>query len=346
MIATLTLTLLAEPQVPPEVRATPAVVVCGALREDGSLPLPRLGLGDGGLAPGSRLRVRAQQEGVKLDFPSGAELLVSASGFVHLRDGEQCGPFHRLELRATDETSVRIQVGMRRGDPLARVEIHDRESAQVVWPQNPAGAVEAAHRDFHGTTLLLLGDGAALYRPIPFGPMLILDRALCHKDLTRNFPERRVVIAGDLLAASLEDLPKAQERVGGKHPSLLLATRQLAELSEALFAPGYLIRPPGTVGALVLPLGGGYGLIPRLRDAQLVIGLCAQGQEVPLVEWITAARSELYLLRPGEGPDGGRPFGRPVDLTRGCERLLRADRSEADITRAREILVALGVRKS
>ena len=84
------------------VTKTPALIVSGVL-EQGQLPPSSLGLGGGGLgsrrfadrnepgrwvSPGGIL-VRARKEGVKIDFPSGAELLVTPSARVCLRGGEQ-----------------------------------------------------------------------------------------------------------------------------------------------------------------------------------------------------------------------------------------------------------------
>ncbi|MGA1525490.1 MAG: hypothetical protein ACO4CZ_16110 [Planctomycetota bacterium] len=86
----------------------------GILCRDGRVALAGLGLGNGGVAirPGATgatdgigrfvtrggVLVRALAEGVKLDFPSGGEVLVDPRGIAHLRDGARTLP-HSSGLR-------------------------------------------------------------------------------------------------------------------------------------------------------------------------------------------------------------------------------------------------------
>ena len=194
------------------------------------VPWASLGLGAGGFGPaavavpggldrnpavtfaatpgGALIRVRA--EGVKLDFPSGAELLVAPDGFVHRRRGGNAvgipaGPFPRgLELLLADGTALRIEVtgGVRSSieqvgvvmppepDPVTRGRRGPRggrisgsrvsggrasETQRLLWFRGRPAERTLRVRPHTGVRLLALGDGADLFHGVVLGPAVFLE---------------------------------------------------------------------------------------------------------------------------------------------------------------------------
>ncbi|MEZ5964131.1 MAG: hypothetical protein R3F56_09825 [Planctomycetota bacterium] len=332
--------LVAVGLVAPQEQA-PFVVVSGARHASGALPMAAFGLGDGGLsdagarlalAPGDVLspggiRVRARAEGVKLDFPSGAELLVTPSLRLCLRDGAQSLPvLGRLVLALADGSLLELEPDGGGRRPLRRATLVHGNVRQVFWPPQQAVLVEAGmRRDGDARTTaartdayLVLGDGRCVYRAVAFGPLLGLRAVLLPRDEQR-LPPARIVVAGDVLAASLQRLPAHVPPHPVQFPQAPEAAQRLATLANVLFAPGMVERSARARGPLVLALPREWRLRCDLGQDPgfATLGLYRADATVPAVEWtINRARTELRLVRPFGGENGSpRYFLRGLDLT-------------------------------
>lgn len=340
-----------------------AIVVGGALDAHGALRVDRLGLGGGGVdtrrtpamasergvwrSPGGVL-VRARREGVKLDFPSGAELLVSPSARVHLRDGAHTLPcLGGLELWLADGARIRAWRAPTGRGPLQRVDVADTATAKPARTIFKAGhrVREASWRRQSGrTVLLVVGRGDVLYSALPLGPLIVLERVLCPRAKHLEYPRRRLVVVGDVLQASLERLPAHVPRRMIQMPQAREAALTLAALAPRLFREGILPRPAGAVGALVFPLGGDFRLVVQ-DDPQgpVTLGLMRGTSDVPAVEWVLGARTTLHLVRPHGGRHGGpRYFLKGIDLEDLVRPLLPLRLAPREQRRARTLLRILG----
>lgn len=340
-------------QVPPGVDAA---LVCGAL-DSGRLRPGALGLGDGGFDAGpsqrsspdparthggARLEVRAQ--GVKLDFPSRGELLVTPDGRLHLRGGEVSEAFSfALHLWLADGSVVRLQRAS--GDrPLRLVEIADAAGARTLWRDGRAVAEPGGRRELHAPTWLVLGDGRVVYRAAALGPVLVLERVLCPAALHDRFPERRALVVGDVLALSLFRLPTAVPRHATEFREARQVVDALAALTPRLFRRGVVGRADGAIGPLTLPLDGGFSLRIDVRArGPVAIGLFSADRAVPFVEWTIAETTRLHLVEP-EGGAGGAPryAFEGLVLRDLVEPLCPARTSSRDTGRARAMLASLG----
>jgi hypothetical protein len=313
----------------------PVVLVSGS---GANVPLAQLGLGDGGVGEESRagraplvaqpgdvltpggIRLRARAEGVKLDFPSGAEVLVTPSLRLCLRSGEQTLPaLGRLDLSFADGTRLELEGDGGGRRPLRRATLVQGALRHVFWPARQAATVEAGHARAAARTpaYLVLGDGRCVYRAVPLGPVLGL-RAILHPRDGVEHPRSRVVVAGDVLASSLRRLPAHVPREPVQFPQAPEAAQRLAGLAGELFAKGRIERPVHAKGPLVLPLPHEWQLRAArgLTSGFLTLGLYRADSTVPVVEWtVSPTRSELHLVRPFGGEHGGpRYFLRGIDL--------------------------------
>ena len=248
----------------------------------GPVDLTALALGNGGVAipglPGVRrapglgrssanlrgehvtiggVRVRALAAGVKLDFPNGAELLVSPTCRIHLRSGEQSLPyFAGVQLVLADGSVVSARRGSRRGrkESLASVDVETNGRVHRIWSAGRR-VVNASHTGpFRGGTVLVLGDGRCVFQADLHGPVLALERVVCPKALGAKYPKRRVVILADVLAVSLKLLPDHAPRRSVQFPQVEEAASRFAALSTKLFR-GNIQRPLGAVGEAVVSIG-------------------------------------------------------------------------------------------
>lgn len=330
----------ASSQVPLAAPAAPAPValVSGRCDGKGALPWSAFGLGNGGIAavrvgaqehamglgevrtPGGVL-LRAKLEGVKLDFPSGAEVMITPSLRICLRGGEQTLPaLGRLVLAFTDGSALEVEPSNDPRLPIRRATLVTDQQRTVFWPPAQGVVIDAGHRRgarVLDDPLLVLGDGRAVYQPVPLGPILGLRAVLRPRDDER-FAAERFVIAGDLLASSLQRLPGHVPPTPVQFPQAPQAAQRLAEMSAALFAPGDIERAARTRGPLVLSLAQEWRLQVEIGAATglLTLGLYRADASVPAVEWtVTPTRTELHLVRPSGGENGGpRYFLRGIDL--------------------------------
>jgi len=339
---------------------TDAVILSGVVR-DGRLPLHELGLGDGGLGrpvrdparalPGQHVTtggvlVRAQREGVKLDFPSGAEVLMAPSGVIHVRDGNHSlRSLHAMELWLTDGSRVRA-IRSNGVAPFRQVEVINGARSTILWRRNLPLRQRAAAPKPSGTCYLALGPGDVLYQGTAMGPLIVLQRAVCPNERARTHCRSRLVIAGDPLAESLRRLPRHIPPQSVELPHAPRVAAALAQLSSNLFPTGHVERPTGAVGALVFGLTGGYRLgIDERPGGPLWLGLYRGAADVPMVEWRVEGRTTLHFVRPEGGRNGlPRYYLRGIDLTDSTRELLPVARDELTRTRAREVLRSMGAR--
>jgi hypothetical protein len=344
----------------PALGSDAAALVSGAVLDDGRLPLRALGLGDGGLdgsprslPPGAGhyvtrggVAVRAQREGVKLDFPSGAELLVAPDGAVHLRDGSHTAPTSRtLELHLADGARVRLVPGARRR-PLDTVEVVEDGWSTELWRRELAMRQRQRAPRPGGACYFAVGRGDVLYRGATLGAVVALQRALCPRDREADYPGHRAVLAGDVLIESLQRLPAAVPPLAVQFPQAPAAAANLASAAPELFPAGAVTRPPGAVGDLIFPLAGDFRLAVEERTGeQLWLALYRGTAAVPVVEWHSGARTVLHLLRPDGGENGGpRYFARGVDVTEEARALLDLPSGPEEQRLARAVLRSLGAK--
>lgn len=339
-------------------QAPPVVLVSGI---EATLPPSALQLGDGGVVsrqatllarPGEAMtpggvRIVVRPQGAKLDFPSGAELLITPSLRICLRDGSQTlPPLGRLRLALADGTLLELEpdgVGKR---PLRAVRLVHGSTRATIWPPSRT-AVDANYQRSAGAAsdLLVLGDGRAIYRPVPLGPILVLRAVLRPRDDER-WPAARVVVFGDPLAASLQRLPGHLPPQPVQFPQAPEAARRLSALAPSLFA-GRVERKASAVGPLVLPLVEGWhlGIDLAAGSDRLTLGLLRADATVPAVEWVVGdAGTELYLVRPdGGGENGPRYFMKGLPLPE-LGAMLPWIPTLDDLRWARAELVRLGAR--
>ncbi|MDP6930884.1 MAG: hypothetical protein QF412_14390 [Planctomycetota bacterium] len=343
------------------VTKTPALIVSGVL-EQGQLPPSSLGLGGGGLgsrrfadrnepgrwvSPGGIL-VRARKEGVKIDFPSGAELLVTPSARICLRGGEQTLPcLSGIQISFTDGSRLRAWRSQNGQGPLSRVEADDHSNAQLIWSGQKRSFSVARSQQTTGESYLALGDGSALYRALPLGPLVMLERVLCSHDSQADYPEYRMVVCGDILADSLMKLERLVPRRMVQFPQAREIAMEMGRLAPILFRRGAILRPPGSVGELAFPLTDDFHLlVSELPEkGPLTIGLFRRNARAPLVEWIVGPPTRLHLVRPDGGEDGGpRYFLRGIDLAKQVEGMMSKRPTAHELQRARKILRSLNGR--
>lgn len=357
------------PMAPQIIPANAEAVIVGKASENGALRPRLLGLGTGGVravavsrgrrvaglaaagvagetrTPGGVL-IRAKTAGVKFDFPSGRELLVSPDGRVHLRSGEKTLPFLRgVRFILGDGTIVTILRGANSRLPLAAVEVSIAGRVRRLWIGSRR-VVNASHTSaFVGTTVLALGDGGTLFTANAAGPLIALQRVLCPRDRMAKTPRRRLVILGEVLVASLALLPD-------RAPPHSVQFPQVKEAAQKFAALGYLFegltpRPPGAVGELWFQLRDEYRLkVESTQAGVLVVGLYRATSGIPGIEWTISGRTELHFVRPDGGTSGGpRYFLRGIDLRELVEGVLPGRQTGGQRAQVNRVVRALGGRR-
>jgi hypothetical protein len=176
------------------------------------------------------------------------------------------------------------------------------------------------------------------------GPLVVLERSLCPRALEDRVPRHQVVIAGDVLAASLRRLPSLVPHRSVEHPHAQETARALAMLAPSLFAQPVQERPSGAVGAPIVPLGGGFRLALEVRGTgPVVLALGHEREPLPVVEWTVTGRTLLHLVKPDAAGDGAPRYAmQGIDLDDLVAGLVPIAPSSADTSRARTILRTLG----
>jgi hypothetical protein len=332
----------------------------GILCRDGRVALAGLGLGNGGveLREGAEGRtdgvgrfvtrggvlVRALAEGVKLDFPSGGEVLVDPRGIAHLRDGSRTLPHPSgLRLVLLDGSQVDILVQNGSGRPLREVRVEDGREGALLW--RAGRAVRRVDRGgaFVGRTLHAFGDGRSLYELADVGTAIVYEQLLGPKDSVTALPSSGAVLLGDVLGRSLQEIAQvAQQRAAGD-PNTQALAQNLARMAPRLFGRPH-VRPDGAHGELEIPLDGGLRLSLRVPAAEpMILALHAAGDPVALCEWTTTNVTRLHLIQRGAGVDGGpRYLMRGHALNHLLDRVLAHEPSPTARARAKRTLATLG----
>lgn len=361
VIASLFTVALALPQIVPT--ESNAVVVRG-VGATGRLSLQTMALGDGGMGrergelvslgrgrvrtPGGAV-VDARTQGVKLTFPNKHALLITPAGRVHLRGGEMTlAHLKGMRLLLADGSAVTVRRAPGGRQPLSSVEVEVGNRTRRIWNQRTR-TVNASHVGaFPGPALVAVGDGRVLYSAIPLGPMVVLERVLCPRSLQPSYARVRLVIVADVLAASLQRLPRRAPRKSVQFPQASEAAETLAFLSDRIFPKRTIPRPVTAIGELWFELSGGFRLNVVANDDIVVIGLYGETSETPAVEWTVGGRTELRFVRPfasREGYRGPRYFLRGLDLQDLVKPLLPIQVGGRDVLRARKVIQAIGGRK-
>jgi hypothetical protein len=265
----------------------------------GNAPGSGWGLGDGGVAaadpsraglPGGRgecttpggVSVRCQLEGVKLEFPSGRELLFAPDGYLHLRDGSAAGPFGGgVELRLLDGSTVRIDRNGSRRTPLSEVVVAapGGAAARLWWRR---GAVhEPARSTWNGDRLFCLGDGGSLYRALALGPVVTLQRMLAPRG-GRQLPEALLALDVGSALGSLRLL--ADSRARHTEPEAIAEVDLVLAESARVWPSDEPPPPRVSTDPLQFLLRSGYDLRFAVEGADVRLSM-ARHQQKPFVEW-------------------------------------------------------------
>lgn len=330
------------------------------LSRDGRVALAGLGLGDGGIelragAVGAAdgvgrfvtrggVLVRALAEGVKLDFPSGGEVLVDPRGTAHLRDGSRTLPHPSgLRIALLDGSHVDILVQNGSGRPLREVRVEEGSTGALLWRSGrPVRRVDRGGA-FVGRTLHAFGDGRSLYELADVGVAIVYEQLLGPKSAEPRLPERGAVLLGDVLGRSLQEIASvAQQRAAGD-PNTQALAKNLAGMAPRLFGRPH-VRPDGAHGELEIPLDGGLRLSLRVPAAEpMILALHAPGDPVALCEWTTTNVTRLHLIQRGAGVDGGpRYLMRGYALNHLLDRVLAHEPTPTARARAKRTLATLG----
>ncbi|MFO1030652.1 MAG: hypothetical protein U1F60_06220 [Planctomycetota bacterium] len=304
----------------------PEVVLCGA--RDGA-PVAEYGLGDGGVlrerdelrftehgcvTPGG-VEVDVKSVGVKLTFPSGRELLVAPDGFVHLRSGEQAGPFAGgLELRLADSAMVRIVLVPGADLRLRDVVVVHGDRALQPWRRGAAASEQPRVVGWPGVHVSCGGDGGDLYRTIALGPLVVLERVLVAADREANTPSERLVVLTAPLLRSLAQMPRQHRETDLPVRQAVAAVTAVAERGEAVFPAGASLRRVEQ-DELRWQLEGGFELQVDLDGPMAPrLSLFAGQSAVPMVEWTLRGDGAAFLANPREEQLGKRWHGNGTRL--------------------------------
>lgn len=261
----------------------------------------RAALGDGelgiGTTPGG-VRVHCLDEGVKLTFPSGRELLFAPDGHLHLRDGSHAGPFVAgVDLWLTDGSRVLIDRSGSKRLPVESVDVLAGEDSVRLWRRGTA-VRERARQASWAQPVFCLGDGGALYEARATGPLVALSLVLA--DEKSAMPKQRLALRTERLVASMEDLLASRMRRNEE--------KAAAEIDFLLQQKAEVFRvdrgAPARVGSdpLLWLLPGGYDLAIEHENG-LVMARVARHQEKPFVEWRLGYVDSICCL--DETPESG-----------------------------------------
>ncbi|MBM3974816.1 MAG: hypothetical protein FJ301_12020 [Planctomycetes bacterium] len=330
---------------PPDAPLPEVVVASGV---DGPA-LGDLGLGVGGVAGEGALRwdgadvvtaggvrVACRTAGVKLDFPSGRELLLAPDGHLHLRSGESGGPFvGGCELRLADGCFVRVALSPGAEVRVRDVVVGDATRRLQPWRRGSPNAEVVREAGFCGARLLCLGDGGDVYRAIALGPLVTLDRVLVPSERAAATPTERLVVLADPIVESLHVMQRQHREAKAEVREAMRAIGALAQQADAILPPGAALQRAER-DRLRWLLRGGFAieyeatgpLAPRLQ-------LFAGDSPLPMVEWTLRADSAAFLTNPVDDLSGKRWHGNGTRLARAAVTLqARADLYEQGIALA------------
>jgi hypothetical protein len=283
------------------------------------------------MTPGG-VRVQCRNEGVKLTFASGRELLWAPDGFLHLRDGGVAGPFAGgVELRLQDGSCVRINRGSSRRQSLQAVDVATAagRAVRLWWQTGPL--FEETRSAWNGERLFCLGDGGAVYRALAMGPLVTLERMLAPHDAV-SLPAHRLALDVDALVASLQILLESRARIAD--PSAVADVRLLLSNVDAVWPADGAPPPRTSTSPLRFLLRAGYDVRFDLDGAELHMAM-ARHEQPPFVEWKLGYGAAVRCL---EG--AGAPKGNLVTAA-DCAPELQPRLDRLELPRAEHVLHAL-----
>jgi hypothetical protein len=242
------------------------------------------------------VRVQARREGVKLTFASGRELLFTPSGFLHLRGGEESGPFPAgLQLLLGDGCAVSIARGNDRKNPLDEVVVSSGGRDDRLFGAGKAVFEARRSRPWHGPRLFCAGKGDAVYRVVAIGPLVAAERVLVPAADAADLPLQRLVLCTAPLAQSMQLFAT---RFHGTNAAVRQAAKSVAMLSTA--APHLFEVPADAPFRLAKDearwsLQGGYQLGLTVDTVGTRLSLHVGEAREALCEWTLGYRSELRL---------------------------------------------------
>lgn len=343
---------------PPEPVGSSFGVFSGVLGPHG-FDFTRLGLGDGGLGTrrgdlrddrdgtyvtSSGVSIVVQAQGVKFDFPSGADLIVSSAGALNLRSGESTPPhLNGLLIALADGVVIEIVPQGGRDRPLRHVEVREGGRTRIIWRSGAVLTWSPASRASRQVALFALGDGRAIYRAGILGPIVAFERVLCPKSVAGELPTDCIAILGDVLGMSLADLAMIARQRAAADPSLQQQAAGLARIAPHLFSGEPRMRPEGARGDLFIALDDVFRIQVELRDRGMVaIDLWMVDRDAPECEWISSSTTYLHMFRRAD--DGRLRYAmQGVDLRRQLDGLLPIGRPTGGDALVRRLLAkALG----
>ncbi|MCA8964542.1 MAG: hypothetical protein H6838_04405 [Planctomycetes bacterium] len=282
------------------------------------------GLGNGGIddrhAPGQLhfdervcvtpggVRIECQVAGVKFSFPSGRELLVAPDGFLHLRGGENAGPFAAgVELRLGDGAIVRIVLNPSQRRRLRDVVIVAGERVLQPWRRGDPAVDTARDQPWPGVKLACVGDGGDVYRLIGMGPMIVLDRLLVEKAREEVAPTERIALLTAPLVQSMARMPRQHTESDAAVRGAVSAVAAVADRGSDLFPDGALLERVER-DRLRWLLSGGWELELIVDGMKPRLGLYAGMSKRPLVEWQLGVSPAAFLGNPNDDQPGDRPY--------------------------------------
>ncbi len=290
----------------------------------GAVSAAAFGLGNGGIdarhAPGELrfdehvcvtpggVRIDCQVAGVKFTFPSGRELLVAPDGFLHLRSGENAGPFTAgIELRLGDGAIVRIVLNPSQRRRLRDVVIVAGERVLQPWRRGDAAVDTARDQPWPGVKLASVGDGGDIYRVIGMGPMIVLDRLLVEKAREEVAPTERIALLTAPLVQSMVRMPRQHTESDAAVRGAVSAVAAVADRGNDLFPSGALLERAER-DRLRWLLNGGWELELIVDGMKPRLGLYAGMSKRPLVEWQLGVSPAAFLGNPNDDQPGDRPY--------------------------------------
>lgn len=242
-------------------------------------PVPAEGEFGIGTTPGG-VRVHCREEGVKLSFPSGRELLFAPDGFLHLRDGSCAGPFAAgVDLWIADGSRVLIDRSGSKRLPVETVELIAGEDSVRLWRRGAPVRERVRHASW-APPVFCLGDGGVLYEARATGPLVALSLVLA--DRHSLWPKQRLALRTERLVSSMQDLLDSRMRRDEE--------KAAAEIDFLLQKKDEVFRvdrgAPSRVGSDPLQwlLSGGYDLEISHENGEVAVRI-ARHQEKPFVEW-------------------------------------------------------------
>jgi hypothetical protein len=279
---------------------------------------------------------------VKLEFPSGVEVLFTPTGFLHLRSGEQAGRFNNgVELLLADGSNLRVHLQDHR---LRRVDVRCGNRSILLWDRKRPVRQLVRKRVTAGPQILVLGEGDLFYRAVLMGPLIAMERVLCTEKARPVLPQRHLVILAEPLIESLRQLPRKFARPSVDYPDATGISLVLSQMAQEIF--GNEVSPLRRAEAkfLRMTLDSGFELSLHLPEVgPLLLSLHRGAEARTLVEWTIGTSTALRMVRPDGGSAAAPRYYRGgIRLDEGFDLVTALRRDFAEQKRGRAILRAMG----